>query len=158
MTQTLSVKQAYELSNAFIADKGTTIKATCDSFSQAPFMRFEFTNDTMGATFASYQLIIFIPFGTDNEFLKKRGEICLLKTDKRTDKTTTVFTAKTSHSVGCAFDKKQSDITRAFTRMLSPRFFKLVENTEKRISQKTKPTDNSLKIFREIYRIENNQR
>ena len=154
MTQTLSVKQAYELSNAFIADKGTTINATCDSFSQ----RFEFTNDAIGATHASYQLIIYIPCGTDNEFLKKRGEICLLKTDKRTDKTTTVFTAKTSHSVGRAIDKKQSDITRAFTRMLSPRFFKLVENTEKRIRQETKPTNNALKIFMEVYRIENNQR
>ena len=91
------------------------------------------------------------PYKTD----KKQGEITIQRgtginfTGKRT-----IVSAETKRNVGRAFDKKQRQIVQTGTRMLSPKFFKLVEMAEKRALNQLKTSDNSALMFNWLYRIQ----
>ena len=64
----------------------------------------------------------------------------------------------TEHEVGSALDKTQSGIRRLFTRIQSPRFFKILNMAEKRIMGNIQTTNNSAQLYNMIYRIKENQK
>ena len=67
----------------------------------------------------------------------------------------TIVSAETKHNVGRAIDSTQRDIVKFGTRMLSPKFFKLVELANKRAFNKIETSNNTPQMFNLLYRIQN---
>ena len=64
----------------------------------------------------------------------------------------------TEHEVGSALDKTQCDMKRFFTRIQSPKFFKIVNMAEKRMLGQISTADNTAQLFNMIYRLKVNQK
>lgn len=64
----------------------------------------------------------------------------------------------TKHEVGSALDKTQCDMKRFFTRIQSPKFFKIVNMAEKRMLGQISTADNTAQLFNMIYRLKANQK
>ncbi len=64
----------------------------------------------------------------------------------------------TEHEVGSALDKTQCDMKRFFTRIQSPKFFKIVNMAEKRMLGQISTADNTAQLFNMIYRLKANQK
>ncbi len=158
MSQDYTIKQAYDIAMAFISDCDTKVHATVNE------RHISYTFEKRFRTDLPYCLSIYVERGAPEKrgFLmdNKRGHIMLQRGTATTSKhgARTLFSAYTDCNAGRAVDKTQSDIVRFGTRMLSPRFFKLLDMAEKRVSGKIKTMDNSGEIYMKIYRIRENQR
>ena len=64
----------------------------------------------------------------------------------------------TEHEVGSALDKTQCDMKRFFTRIQSPKFFKIVNMAKKRMLGQIPTADNTAQLFNMIYRLKANQK
>ena len=177
MATECTIREIYDIAAAFITDRNTSVKASDTDNG----VSYRFTKP--GLADYPYQLIIYIPRGAP-ERLKLKGSYVFgtspltgklkmrwnqpYKTDKKQGEiriqrgTGTNFmgnhdvvSAKTKHNVGRANDKTQCDIVQGFTRMLSPRFFELVQMAENRLNNKIKTTDNTTQMFNMLYRIQN---
>ena len=158
MSQDYTIKQAYDIAMAFITDRDTTAHAQIND------RHISYTFEKRFRTDLPYCLTIYVERGAPEKrgFLmdNKRGHIMLQRgTATASDNhARTLFSAYTDCNAGRAVDKNQSDIVRFGTRMLSPRFFKLLDMAEKRVSGKIKTMDNSGETYMKIYRILENQR
>lgn len=158
MSHEYTIKQAYDIAMAFISDCDTKVHATVNE------RHISYTFEKRFRTDAPYCLTIYVERGAPEKrgFLmdNKRGHIMLQRGTATTSEhgARTLFSAYTDCNAGRAVDKTQSDIVRFGTRMLSPRFFKLLDMAEKRVSGKIKTMDNSGEIYMKIYRIRENQR
>lgn len=158
MSQKYTIKEAYNIAQAFITDHNTTVHSVVNDDRICYTFTKRFLHDR------SYCLKISVERGAPQKrgILTdyKRGHIILHRgTATASDNhIRTLFSAYTDCNAGRAVDKNQSDIVRFGTRMLSPRFFKLLNMAEKRVSGKIKTADNSGEIYCKIYSIRENQK
>lgn len=165
--QTVKIKDVYDIASAFIADKCSTLKVSKDNSG----INYEFSKCVgSDACATEYTLTITMPCAGDvadiNQDGKvkhdvdiKRGRISLSKGFKGNWFRSLLITAKTERDVSLADDKTCSDVSRAFTRMRSPRFFRLLNQAQQRAFGKLPTYDNTPQLFMLLYRLENaNQR
>lgn len=157
MSKTCTINEIYDITAAFITDRNTTVDATCSDDS----MMFKFTK--RGLAEYPYQLIVYVPRGAPQrakfspyETDKKQGEIKLQRgTGANLTGGRTIACAETKHNVGRAIDKNQCQIVQIGTRMLSPKFFELVEMANKRALNQIATSDNTTQMFNWLYRAQN---
>ncbi|MBQ2859016.1 MAG: hypothetical protein IJE82_01465 [Alphaproteobacteria bacterium] len=177
MSRTHTINEMYDIATAFITDRKTTVNvSSTENGTTYTFIR-------RGLAEYPYQLMIYAPKGAP-ERLKLKGSYTFRKnpltqklnmrwnqpyrTDKKQGEITiqrgtginfmdgrTIAHAETKHNVGRALDKKQCDIVRFGTRMLSPKFFELIEMANKRAFSKIETSDNTTQMFNLLYRIKN---
>ena len=157
MTKTRTISEMYDIATAFITDRKTTVNvSSTENGTTYTFIR-------RGLAEYPYQLMIYAPKGAPEHLKyhpyiidKKQGSINIQRgTGINFMEGRTIVSAKTKHNVGRAFDKTQRDIVRFGTRMLSPKFFELIEMTNKRAFSKIETSDNTTQMFNLLYRIRN---
>ncbi len=177
MSRTHTISEMYDIATAFITDRDTTVQTSSSDNGTT----YKFTK--RGLAEYPHQLIVYVPKGAP-ERLKLKGSYTFRKnpltqklnmrwnqpyrTDKKQGEITlqrgtginfmdgrTIAHAETKHNVGRAFDKTQRDIVRWGTRMLSPKFFELVEMANKRATNQIETKNNTTQMFNLLYRIRN---
>lgn len=160
--QTIKIKDVYDIASAFIVDKCSTLKVSKDNLG----INYEFSKCVgSDACATEYTLTITMPNVGDGNINKgdkagytadvRRGRISLAKGWKGDWFRSLLLTAKTDSDVSLADDKTRSDVSRAFTRMCSPRFFKLLNQAQRRAFGKLPTCDNTQQLFMLLYRLEN---
>ena len=164
--QTIKIKDVYDIASAFIVDKFSTLKVSKDDVGINYVFSKCFSGD---ASATEYTLTITMPNAGGANINKgdkagytadvRRGRISLAKGWKGDWFRSLLLTAKTDSDVSLADDKTRSDVSRAFTRMCSPCFFKLLNQAQRRAFGKLPTCDNTQQLFMLLYRLENtNQR
>lgn len=131
----VSIKQIYDITAAFITDCNTNIQTDISEH----HTEYKLTRN-------GYTLYILAPHGapewniSDEFWLDREGTISLYYNSRL------VSIAFTKHNVGLAMDKSPYNPIRIATRMLSPRFFKLLDMAKSRFRNTIPKTDNSAKI------------
>ena len=157
MTKKCTIREIYDIATAFITDRKTTVNvSSTENGTTYTFIR-------RGLADYPYQLMIYAPKGAPEHLKyhpyitdKKQGSIKIQRgTGVNLMEGRTIASAKTKHNVGRALDKKQCDIVRFGTRMLSPKFFQLMDMANKRAFGNIKTTDNTTQMFNLLYRIQN---
>lgn len=152
-------QEIYDIASAFITDKDVQIST------------FGFNGD-IGYTFTKYGLADYpycltifaeakAPQKRSEKYIEKHhGKINIKRGTASGDgygnRTLTEYI--TEHEVGSALDKTQCDMKRFFTRIQSPKFFKIVNIAEKRMLGQISTTDNTAQLFNMIYRLKANQK
>lgn len=152
-------QEIYDIASAFITDKDVQIST------------FGFNGD-IGYTFTKYGLADYpycltifaeakAPQKRSEKYIEKHhGKINIKRGTASGDgygnRTLTEYI--TEHEVGSALDKTQCDMKRFFTRIQSPKFFKIVNIAEKRILGQISTADNTAQLFNMIYRLKANQK
>ncbi|MBR6598195.1 MAG: hypothetical protein IKK76_02205 [Alphaproteobacteria bacterium] len=152
-------QEIYDIASAFITDKDVQIST------------FGFNGD-IGYTFTKYGLADYpycltifaeakAPQKRREKYIEKHhGKINIKRGTASGDgygnRTLTEYI--TEHEVGSALDKTQCDMKRFFTRIQSPKFFKIVNIAEKRILGQISTADNTAQLFNMIYRLKANQK
>ena len=157
MSRTHTISEIYDIATAFITDRKTTVDvSSTENDTTYTFIR-------RGLEEYPYQLMIYAPKGAPEHLKyhpyitdKKQGSIKIQRgTGVNLMEGRTIVSAKTKHNVGRALDKKQCDIVRFGTRMLSPKFFQLMDMANKRAFSKIETSDNTTQMFNLLYRIKN---
>ena len=157
MSRTHTINEMYDIATAFITDRKTTVNvSSTENGTTYTFIR-------RGLEEYPYQLMIYAPKGAPEHLKyhpyikdKKQGSIKIQRgTGVNLREGRTIASAKTKHNVGRALDTKQCDIVRFGTRMLSPKFFELIEMANKRAFSKIETSDNTTQMFNLLYRIKN---
>ena len=154
MSKSYDIKSIYDITSAFITDNDIQINATIDETA----VTYTFKKNFRAGP--PYLLRISVERGApckQGRFTNyKRGHI-QLEYNHETHPSI-LFKARTENNAGRAIDKKQCEIIQIITRLLSPRFFKLLHMAEKRIYGKIETTDNTAEIFTKIYQFRSNQK
>lgn len=157
MATKCTIREIYDIATAFITDRNTSVEATCDN----QVIAFRFIK--RGLAEYPYTLVVSAERGAPKKITntiymdKKPGKVYLHRGTMLTGATDTrtIISAETKHNVGRALDKTQSQIVQFGTRILSPRFFELLQMAENRLNNKIKTTNNTTQMFNLLYRIQN---
>lgn len=157
MTKTRTISEIYDIATAFITDRQTTVDVSHSN----GHLIYEFTK--RGLAEYPYTLVISAERGAPtkipntNQTNKKTGHVYLQRGTALSGMygSRTIISAETKHNVGRAIDSTQREIVQFGTRMLSPKFFELVELANKRAFSKIKTSDNTSQMFNLLYRIQN---
>ena len=153
MTKKCTIREIYDIATAFITDRDTTLKTT----SVDGVTMYKFTKH--GLAEHPYTLVISVEHGAptkiqnSNQTNKKTGHVYLLRDTETNPRT--IISAETAHNVGRAVDKKQRGIVQLYTRILSPKFFQLMNMANERAFNRIKRTNNTPHMFNVLYRIQN---
>lgn len=148
----LSIKQAYDITSAILTNKYIGIQNTSDK------SRTSYRIETSDSLHGHLVLYIDAPHGApiwsiaDEIWLNKEGCIYLCQNDK------CIFFAYTKRNVGRAFEKSNSRLVRTGTRMLSPRFFSLLNMANARLNGKLSTRDNTAKIQKLLNQLSEKQK
>ncbi len=152
-------QENYDIAAAFITDQDTIIS----TFGIDGDIGYRFTR--YGLAEHPYCLTIYAhaKAPAPERFCKKQikknhGKIIIHRGTATPNGTRTLLEYKTKQEVGTALDKTKSDARRFFTRIQSPKFFKLVDMAEKRISGQIQTTNNTAQLFNMIYRLKEKQK
>ena len=157
MTKTRTISEIYDIATAFITDRQTTV----DVSNSNGHLMYKFTKH--GLAEYPYTLVISAERGAPakipntNQTNKKPGHVYLQRGTALSGMygPRTIVSAETKHNVGRAIDSTQREIVQFGTRMLSPKFFELIELANKRAFSKIETSDNTTQMFNLLYRIQN---
>lgn len=139
----LSIKQAYDIISAILTNKHIGIQNTSDKYSTS------YRIQTFDSLYGNLVMSINAPHGAPiwsiaNEFwMNREGCIDLYQNGKL---------------IGRAFEKSNSRLVRTGTRMLSPRFFNLLNMADARLNGKLPTCDNTTKIQKLLKQLSEKQK
>ncbi len=148
----LSIKQVYDITSAILTNKYIGIQNTSDKYSTS------YRIETSDSLYGHLVLCIDAPHGApiwsiaDEFWMDREGCIDLYQNGKH------IFFAYTKHNVGRAFEKSNSCLVRTGTRMLSPRFFKLLNMAAAHLNAKLPTCDNTVKIQKLLTQLPKKQK
>lgn len=138
----LSIKQAYDITSAILTNKWIGIQNTsresCTSY------RIQ--------TFDSLYGNLVMSINAPEFWMNREGRIDLYQNGKL------IFFAYTKRNVGRAFEKSNSRLVRTGTRILSPRFFNLLNMADTRLNGKLPTCDNTAKIQKLLNQLSEKQK
>ena len=148
----LSIKQAYDITSAILTNKWIGIQNTSDKYSTS------YRIQTFDSLYGNLVMSINAPHGApiwsiaDEFWMDREGRIDLYQNGKL------IFFAYTKRNVGRAFEKSNSRLVRTGTRMLSPRFFNLLNMADTRLNGKLPTCDNTTKIQKLLKQLSEKQK
>ncbi len=157
MSKTCTISEIYDIATAFITDRKTTVDV---SYSNGHLM---YTFIKRGLAEYPHTLVISAERGAPtriphtNHTDKKLGRVYLQRGTALDGGTgpRTIISAQTKYNVGRALDPRQREIIQIGTRMLSPKFFELIEMANKRATNQIETKNNTTQMFNLLYRIQN---
>lgn len=136
-----TIKQAYDITHAFITDKDTVVSKTVNDYSTTYLM----TRDNVRLQIcASHGAPV---WSIADEFWMDRNGSIYLSVDNKIK-----MDAHTRYNVGRAMIRPKYNPISVLTRMRAPAFFHLLDLAEKRHQGKLEPMDNAVKIHMHINR------
>ena len=139
----LSIKQAYDITSAILTNKHIGIQNTSDKYSTS------YRIQTFDSLYGNLVMSINAPHGApiwsvaDEFWMNREGCIDLYQNGKL---------------IGRAFEKSNSRLVRTGTRMLSPRFFNLLNMADARLNGKLPTCDNTTKIQKLLKQLSEKQK
>lgn len=139
----LSIKQAYDITSAILTNKHIGIQNTSDKYSTS------YRIQTFDSLYGNLVMSINAPHGApiwsiaDEFWMNREGCIDLYQNGKL---------------IGRAFEKSNSRLVRTGTRMLSPRFFNLLNMADARLNGKLPTCDNTAKIQKLLKQLSEKQK
>lgn len=151
-----TINNIYDIANAFITDQDTTY----ETFGNNGAIGYKFIKRGL----ADYPYCITIYAGCGSPHKSRFGDKIVhygtitVHRGTNSGSTRNLLEYKTKREVGSALDKKQSDAHRFISRLMSQKFFKIVDMAEKRATGQIKTTDNSVQLSNIVYRLKENHK